>query len=130
MAKIATSQNNGDMSFSVDINDYGDGDVVAFMASMHKLGKFKAAIKNMSQQGGSLRQYLNDELNFALDVEAEWVEPGADCEILRVGGKDWQKGKIKVEITVKFYPDEPEVEEINQAESPLDDIRLMMDKLS
>jgi len=40
------------------------------------------------------------------------------------------KRKIKFEITVKFYPDEPEVEEINQAESPLDDIRLMMDKLS
>jgi len=47
--------------------------------------------------------------------------------ILRVGGRDWQ-GKIKFEITVSF-PDEP-VEEINQAESPLDDIRLMMDKLS
>jgi hypothetical protein len=130
MAKIATSQNNGDKSFSVDINDYGDGDVVAFSTATHKLGKFKAAIKNMSQQGGSLRQYLHNELNSALGIGAGWVEPGADCEILRVGGKDWQKGKIKFEITVKFHPDEPEVEEVNQAESPLDDIRLMVDKLS
>jgi hypothetical protein len=130
MANKISSQSNGDMPFSVDINDYGDADVVAFSAATHKIGKFKAAIKNMSWQGGSLRQYLYNELNSALGIGAGWVEPGADCEILRVGGKDWQKGKIKFEITVKFYPDEPEVEEINQAESPLDDIRLMMDKLS
>ena len=42
----------------------------------------------------------------------------------------WKKGKIKVELTVKFYPDEPDVEEVNQAESSLDDIRLMVNKLS
>jgi len=54
-------QDNGDMPFSVDINDYGD--VVAFNAATHKIGKFKAAIKNMSWQGGSLRQYLYNELN-------------------------------------------------------------------
>ena len=62
----------------------------------------------------------------------------ADCEILSVGGKDWKKGKLKVELTVKFYPDEPEVQEVltsnkqevNQAESPLDDIRFTMNKLS
>jgi len=34
------------MPFSVDINDYGDADVVAYA----QIGKFKAAIKNMSWQ--------------------------------------------------------------------------------
>jgi len=57
---IATSQNNGDKSFSVDINDYGDGDVVAFSTATHKLGKFKAAIKNMSQEALQGNTYITN----------------------------------------------------------------------
>ncbi|NEQ74610.1 MAG: hypothetical protein F6K23_17125 [Okeania sp. SIO2C9] len=63
---------------------------------------------------------------------------GVECEVLRLGVQSWQKGKIKVELTVKFYPDESEEEiEENEAEnsgdnnseelenevSPLDDLR-------
>ncbi len=64
-----------------------------------------------------------------------------ECEILKPG-KQWRKGKIKVEFTLKFYPDKPEEErESSQPEnegensgdnnseyletdvSPLDDLR-------
>ncbi|MGK7920709.1 MAG: KGK domain-containing protein [Trichodesmium sp.] len=41
---------------------------------------------------------------------------GLECEILKPGTKGWQKGKIKVELNVKFYPDEPE-EDIEENES-------------
>ncbi|NEP77394.1 MAG: hypothetical protein F6K17_33895 [Okeania sp. SIO3C4] len=70
---------------------------------------------------------------------------GLECEVLKPGAQNWQKGKLKVELTVKFYPDEPEEEteknESSQSEneaenssdnnseeletevSPLDDLR-------
>ena len=70
---------------------------------------------------------------------------GLECEVLKPGAQSWQKGKIKVELNVKFYPDEPEEETAenessqseNEAEnsgdnnseyletevSPLDDLR-------
>lgn len=47
-----------------------------------------------------------------------WFKEGINAEILRVNSKGWQKGKIKIKVTVEFEPDEPE-----QPESPLDDIR-------
>ncbi|NEQ36201.1 MAG: hypothetical protein F6K40_07835 [Okeania sp. SIO3I5] len=70
---------------------------------------------------------------------------GLECEVLKPGDQSWQTGKIKVELNVKFYPDEPEEEtaenESSQSEkeaensgdknseyletevSPLDDLR-------
>ena len=61
---------------------------------------------------------------------------GINCEILKLDSNAWQKGKIRVKFAIEFCPDEPELEqttqsndlEINQTESPLDDIRRMMNK--
>ena len=49
---------------------------------------------------------------------SNWFTQGQKCEILRAGSKGWQKGKLKINVTLEFIPDEPE-ENI----SPLDDIR-------
>lgn len=58
-----------------------------------------------------------------------------DCQVLKIGGKGWQKGKLKIQICVspnsknpnticlEFCPDEP----IEQ-ESPLDDLRKLVEK--
>ncbi|MGB7444376.1 MAG: KGK domain-containing protein [Coleofasciculaceae cyanobacterium] len=49
------------------------------------------------------------------------------CEVLKLDGKGWQKGKVR--LAIEFCLDEPEVEEIAQSngmvepESPLDDLR-------
>lgn len=40
------------------------------------------------------------------------------CEILKAGSQGWQKGKLQINVTLEFIPDEPESEA-----SPLDDIR-------
>ncbi len=129
MANNPSSPSNGDMPFSVDLDNYDDADVVSFDSTvMHKIGKVKAAIKSMScSRRGTLDSYLYNEFKTSLGTSNGWVA-GTNCEILKVGGKDWKKGKIKVEITVKFYPDEPEIEEVNQAEPSLDSMRLTMDK--
>ncbi|MBO1065034.1 MULTISPECIES: KGK domain-containing protein [Nostocales] len=36
-------------------------------------------------------------------------------------GKNWQKGKLRIKVTLQFCPDEPEIEEIKEPESPLDE---------
>ncbi len=67
----------------------------------------------------------------------KWFIDGVDCEILKLGAASWQKGKVRIKLNVslEFCPDEPEVEknsavtlqEISQSESPLDELRRMID---
>ena len=50
-----------------------------------------------------------------------WLEEGEKCEILKADSTTgWQAGKIKlkIDVTLEFIPDEPELEK-----SPLDDVR-------
>ena len=61
-------------------------------------------------------------------------EGGLELEVLKLDAKGWKKGKVR--YSVEFCPDEPEIKEItrsnnteiNQPESPLDDIRQRMSK--
>lgn len=58
-----------------------------------------------------------------------------DCQLLKIGGKGWQKGKLKIKICrgysngnhhkvcLEFCPEEPA-----QMESPLDDLRKLVEK--
>ena len=48
--------------------------------------------------------------------EAILFTEGIDCEVLRLGAKGWQKGKVR--INLEFCSNQP-----SQPESPLDDIR-------
>ncbi len=64
------------------------------------------------------------------DINWNSDQKGIDCQILKVGSKGWQKGKMKIEVNksfdpygqtrvcIKFCPDEP-----LEQKSPLDDIR-------
>jgi hypothetical protein len=47
---------------------------------------------------------------------------GVDCQILKPS-KNWQKGKVRIKVTLEFCPDEPEIEEIKEPESPLMEIQ-------
>lgn len=63
----------------------------------------------------------------------KWMGEGADCEVLKFGAKGWQKGKVRIKVSIEFCPDEPEIEEtpteeIPQPESPLDDLRQLINK--
>ena len=51
----------------------------------------------------------------------QWFNQGVDCELLEAG-KNWKKGKVKINIQLEFIPDEPEPE-IKDNDSVLDDIR-------
>lgn len=55
----------------------------------------------------------------------KWLNEGLDCEVLKLGAKKWQKGKVRIKILAEFCPDESEQVE---PESPLDDIRKTINK--
>jgi hypothetical protein len=66
----------------------------------------------------------------------EWSNTGVECEVLKMDGNGWKKGKVR--ISLEFIPDEEEEEEILEAnleeesippklpESPLDDLRTQL----
>lgn len=61
----------------------------------------------------------------------EWFGEGVSCECLEIGTKSWQKGKMKLKITVDFCPIQSENDETigNDIEdSPLDDLRRAMNQ--
>lgn len=128
------------MEFNYYLQKCGDNDVISFSNEMCKLGNFKQAIESafrgkvadglieslessqikgirigeyVSWGRGSRFQYAN----------YKWFSEGKDCEILRIGAKGWEKGKLKIKVTLEFEPDETE---IKQPESPLDDLRQML----
>jgi len=63
------------------------------------------------------------------DISWNSRQEGMFCQVLKIGSKGWEKGKIKIEfnhslqsyqtqVCIKFCPDEPP-----EQKSPLDDIR-------
>jgi hypothetical protein len=111
-----------------------DGEVVSVEPSskfltaypMFKTDQFKANIKQLFQKYSGT----------SAEITEKWLGEGMSCEVLKLDSNAWQKGEVRVKFTLEFCPDEPEVEEIkqsndaeiNQTESPLDDIRRMMNK--
>ena len=86
---------------------------------MFKVKSIITKLKYMLEAGGG----------YNLKTIEKCFSEGVDCELLKFGAKGWEKGKIRVKLTVEFCPDEPEVEATstnNQLESPLDDIRQMI----
>jgi hypothetical protein len=62
--------------------------------------------------------------------QASWFyKDGIKCEILRVSGGGWQKGKLRFRL--EFIPDDPAAFEqpkpVRQESSPLDDLRSELD---
>ena len=73
---------------------------------------------------------INEETKI-MGGDINWNSPqeGIDCQILKIGSKGWQKGKLQIEVnknikswetqtSIKFCADEP-----LEQKSPLDDIR-------
>ena len=109
------------------LSDCGDDDVLAFNANLVKVGKFRDLVKfafnDISQIPSGIRDLLwNNGVNIN---PKDAFGSGLDGEVLKIGAKGWQKGKLKIRVSVEFCPDEPE---ISQPESPLDDIRQMMNQ--
>ncbi len=96
-----------------------DRDRIILNHPMFKVRQFTDEAERLLMQG------------FSDGRQIRWFIHGVDCELLKLGAKKWQKGKVKLKITLEFCSDEPEIEEkaainpteISELESPLDDIR-------
>ena len=109
--------------------------VLSFLpSSMFKVGEFMLVAKEVFQYYGltALKEKLKPRGAIPGDSSI-WSGTGVPCEILSPKKNGWRKGKVRIKVSLEFCPDEPEVEEtdainkteINQAKSPLDDIRQM-----
>jgi hypothetical protein len=157
-----------------------DDDVLSLEKNrMLKVGQLKEEIrKNFSLFARDSLNYGRMELRLedyskltiinGLFNEVDWqcsLSEGIDCEVLRLGAQNWQKGKLKIQAVLKFLPplkkpplkyveakkmDDklretnlttseimdinvilefcPETPEIIEPESPLDDLRRMMNE--
>ncbi|NES04448.1 MAG: KGK family protein [Okeania sp. SIO2F4] len=124
--------------------DCNDNDVVSFGDYTYKIGILKQRLNQSfdNNLGYRLDQKLNenriripDEIIKPPNIDepyARLFNSGIDCEILNLGSDKWKKGKFRVKITVEFYVESEEIEEIsnnNNSEqpesevSPLDDLR-------
>lgn len=117
-----------------------NGDVLDFGDNTYKVAKFKQAIHTSSNS--SLECTLNQELSRqqvkikqSQDANLNWFQKGIDCEILTLGSLSWKKGKVKMKISVEFYIEAEDVQitnsknsEIAEPESPLDDLRRMINE--
>jgi KGK domain len=133
------------MEFNYYLQKCDEKDVLAVGNQMIKMGKFKYILDNAfspsdirhSKVAKAIDEHFKSS---AVELYAGdlILQRGIRCEILRIGSKGWQQGKIRVNVTLEFIPDEPEVEEstvneqpvISELESPLEDLRRMMNENS
>jgi KGK domain len=87
-----------------------------FMSSF--MFKFSQLIRSIEcKLLGFDSRYWNES---SYQAQKKWINEGVECELLELASPSWKKGKVKVKVTLEFYPDEPEN---IQSESPLDEIR-------
>lgn len=114
-------------NFEVNINEYLHKcdlrDVLSFETDhLMNVSKFKNIVHHSFLSSGisSVCGYISN--NSSLKNSNDWFYGGKKCEILQAGAKGWQKGKLKINVTLEFIPDEPE------EKSPLDDVRQEIDR--
>jgi hypothetical protein len=133
------------------LDKFGDNDVLEFKEqNLIKLGKIRDSIRNFlgSNLENSLRDFLSNvginipgkTTDFSANLYGKLLETmgmkvteqlpdeqllgaGVSCKILKLGSTNWQKGKLKLRVSLEFEPDEPEI-----PSSPLDDIRKEMNQ--
>ncbi|WP_316787444.1 KGK domain-containing protein [Thermoleptolyngbya oregonensis] len=71
---------------------------------------------------------LASEMNIdSRDASGSWFDQGVECEILKLGSSEWQKGRLKIRVSIEFCPDEPEeskeLSEEGELSFPLDELR-------
>jgi hypothetical protein len=135
------------MEEKFSLQNCDEDDVLSFGDDTFKVSKFKRAVKRAFghdlgiQFYNQLSSYHGIKIDGAIiapkgvnEPYARWFNDGIDCEILQLGSKGWRKGKIRIKLSVEFYIEEDseqlvsEPSEIELPESPLDDLRQMINQ--
>ncbi|MFB2898020.1 KGK domain-containing protein [Aerosakkonemataceae cyanobacterium BLCC-F50] len=121
------------MEYNYYLQNCSNDDVIQFSNAIHKIGQLKTAMELAANNENKLPYTLFCALKEqgvtleSLVATQKLFADGLDAETLKIGAKGWQKGKIRVRVTLEFEPEEPES---NEPESPLDDLRRMMNENS
>lgn len=110
-------------NFHLNTNEYlqqcNSKDLISFDSEKWVgVSKLKNIVERSFSQYGVSAISTNISNTSDLKNSSIWFKQGENCEILRAGSSGWQTGKIKINVTLEFIPEEPE-----SIESPLDDIR-------
>lgn len=114
------------MQFNHNMSQWQDEDVIGFQGVLCKVGRFKATLchffnheitdqlyKHLKQYNLDIRpiKQVKNHSNLGyrdLQDNELWLKEGVDCEVLTVEGGGWKKGKIRINISVEFYPEDSE----------------------
>ncbi len=132
------------MEYNSFLQKCNDDDVLELGDQMVKLSNFSSGLNRVFSWDynksalSAVAAIMKSPLLSYTNVQQLFDGNGVDGSILRIGSQGWKKGKIKLRITLEFCPDDPESEKIpqsnnaetNQMNSPLDDIRQMMNQNS
>ncbi|MEQ9358899.1 KGK domain-containing protein [Coleofasciculus chthonoplastes] len=99
-----------------------------------KVSEFIKAMINLLINNDNVLKYSVQQKRRDREEVNGWWNEGIQCQVLTHEGKGWQNGKVR--LTLEFCPDDPEIEEtsasnepeISQPESPLDDLRQMINQ--
>ncbi|MBD1908400.1 hypothetical protein NDI37_03955 [Funiculus sociatus GB2-A5] len=144
------------MEDNLPLQNCNNDDALSFKNNMFKVRQIKQALQDSLK--GAIANALYESLksqqveidtgiiinHHYYKANERWFVEGIDCEILKIGASGWQKGKVKIKTTLEFIPDEPEVKEvlmqneeetlmrneleISQLDSPLDELRKMINQ--
>jgi hypothetical protein len=119
-----------DLEYNDYVKNLRDDDI---LEQNDKVFKFDQVKKTLQTAFDSVipSALINHNTSQKVDIYARsqnhWFSEGVDCRILKAGSNGWQKGKLKLKVTIEFIPDEPEIPEY---QSPLDEIRREMQQNS
>ncbi len=106
-----------------------DDDVVELFDQLVKSKDLKFALDDSF--GEPIQKRLVEHLKHrgieTKDKREIWFDKGAKCQILSAGANGWKKGRVKINVSVEFIPDDPEP---SQYQSPLDEIRQEIDQVN
>ncbi|AFY34747.1 KGK domain-containing protein [Calothrix sp. PCC 7507] len=116
-----------------------DGDVIEFGNNTYKIDRFIKAVHQScnASLGYQLHQELNKQrinINSSSFNACFGESKGIDCQILKLGSKTWKKGKLRFQVSVEFYIEDDinteknQYSEITELESPLDDLRRIINE--
>lgn len=126
-------KNVGQQQPSILLNTFNDG-VIAFEEETARVSKFLEACQSYFSKHDSIGSQVNNHIrSYTLKTNvsdregSKWFSPGIPCSILSPTTDGWQSGKvrIKLQVTVEFYPEDPAAfgDPPSAQGSPLDDLR-------
>jgi KGK domain len=104
---------NGETAISIPSNMFKHKELMAFINEAFRHGGLNRLGEIIWDRGrGKIPLDKSD------DSRQSWFENGIECEILKPNSMGWQKGRVRINVTIEFCADKYE-----QAESELNSIR-------